>query len=717
MRECCHHCTLPLGGRVVTAEVGGVAHRFCCYGCLLAHQVTRASGEDGEASSIVIRLGLAIFLAMNVMMMSMPGYAPLIYGADAAAFDGPIAHVLRWLAMVFALPVLALLGWPVLRSFALGGWSGGPVADALVLLGTAAAFTLSIVRTVAGSGAVYFDTAVMVLLFVTFGRYLEARARADAGRAIRADLVGSPTRATRIVGTGLIDTAVADLAPEDIVRVVAGEMFPTDGVVLSGSGWVDEALMTGESRMISHRPGSAVAGGTCSVDGCFEVRVVRPAALSAAARIEALLEAARRTASPLERLAEKYARVFLPTTVAIALAAGVWHGWSVNTDAGILAALSVLVVACPCALGIATPVALWFGVVAAARRGIILRDASVLERANRIERVYLDKTGTLTQRTPRLLRCEAAADSPWTPEQLLRRVASLERGQHHPIARATMAAAGLFPVDLPVSDVVVDAGRGIRGLVDGEPMAVGSRAYGEVATDPAFAAEEAGSVGEVYIWSDNRCVGRMVFAEEVRADAAAAVMELRETLALRVGVLSGDSSTPSGAELGLGGLSIESGLSPDDKLARVRAAVDKGRRSGAGVAFVGDGVNDAPALAAADLGIAFGEPADLPRTAADALCITDELLSIPWLLLHARHVVGIVRQNLAIAFGYNAVAVAFAAAGKLDPLIAAAAMLGSSLLVVANARRAGSRRSAALAVRPDGAAGQASWMPSSSSLR
>jgi Cu2+-exporting ATPase len=209
----------------------------------------------------------------------------------------------------------------------------------------------------------------------------------------------------------------------------------------------------------------------------------------------------------------------------------------------------------------------------------------------------------------------------------------------------------------------------------------------------------------------------MVFSEEVRADAAAAVMELRETLALRVGVLSGDSSTPSGAELGLGGLSIERGLSPDDKLTRVRAAVVECRRSGAGVAFVGDGVNDAPALAAADVGIAFGEPADLPRTAADALCISDELLSIPWLLLHARHVVGIVRQNLAIAFGYNTVAVGFAAAGKLDPLIAAAAMLGSSLLVVANARRAGTRHAVAAAVRRDGVAGQASWMPSSSSLR
>lgn len=728
MRESCRHCTLPLGGRVVASEIDGELHRFCCYGCLLAYQVTGASGEEGAASTIVIRLGLAIFLAMNVMMMSMPGYAPHIYGGDAAIFDGPLNQVLRWLAMIFALPVLLLLGWPIVRSFVVGGWSGGPAADALVLIAVAAAFGLSIDRTVAGTGAIYFDTAVMVLLFVTLGRYLEARARADAGHAIRADLTGRPTRSRRIVAGRVVDTAVDELKAGDVVRVHAGDMFPTDGIVVSGRGWVDEALMTGESRLIARRPGSRVAGGTCSADGSFDVRVVRPAAASAAARIEQLLDAARMTRSPLERWAERFAQVFLPATVAIAAAAGLWHGWYRGADSGILVSLSVLVVACPCALGIATPVALWFGVVAAARRGVILRDAGVLERADRVDRVYFDKTGTLTHRTPRLVHCRPLPGCRWSADGLLRRVAALEQGQNHPIARAVVGAAG-GEVELPVRDVAVDPGRGIRGRVDAANLAVGTEWYGDVESIPSDWREQSSDVGRVFVWEGRRCIGVLTFAEEPRSDAVEALRELRVAMALSVGVLSGDSSARAATSLAVDGVALEVGLSPADKLERIQDAVRQSRTAGGAVLYVGDGVNDAPALAAADVGVAFGEPADLPRTAADALCVGDAVSAVPWLLRHSRRVVRVVRQNLGIAFGYNTVAVGFAAAGLLDPLIAAAAMLGSSLLVVANARRAGSsdRETRVPESRPvtkppaDDSphedVPQASWMPSSSNLR
>lgn len=708
MRECCDHCELPLGGRVVASEVDGARHQFCCYGCLLAYQVTGASGEEGEASSVVIRLGLAIFLGMNVMVFSLPGYAPYIYGGDVAVFDGPLNQVLRWLAMCFGLPVLALLGWPILRSFLAGGWGGAAKADGLVLLGASSAFGLSVYRTVTGAPEVYFDTAVMVLLFVTLGRYLEARARADAGRAIRADLTARADRATRLDGGVATAVAVAELSPGDVVRVVAGEMFPTDGVVVDGTGWVDEALMTGESRLVARSPGAAVAGGTCSVDGCFDVRVSRPASLSAAARIEQLLESARRRSSPMERMAERFARVFLPLTVAIAAATFAWHGLRHGIDSGVLAGLSVLVVACPCALGIATPVALWFGVVSAARRGIILRDASVLERAQRVDRVFLDKTGTLSERTPRLLACEPAEGCPWSATELLVRVAALERGQHHPIARAVVAAADAAALDeVRVTEIAIEPGRGIRGRVDDRPLFVGS--------DPAVGTDV------VVVRSAGRLLAILRFREDLRPDAVEALDELRKQLAVEIGVLSGDSSAESLAMLSKEGVNVSVGLSPDEKLDRVRAASEAARRAGGAVAFVGDGVNDAPALAAAEVGVAFGEPADLPRNAADALCINDRLRSIPWLLRHSRKVVRIVRQNLTMAFGYNLIAVALAASGRLDPLVAAVAMLGSSLLVVANARRAGTDRDSAPvaadrdAERRDGA--QTSWMPSSSSLR
>lgn len=712
----CDHCTLPLGGRVVVGQIDGSSHCFCCYGCLLAHQVTRASGEDGQAASLVIRLGLAIFLAMNVMMMSMQGYAPFIYGAEAAV-DGPLHHVLRWLAMCFALPVLFLLGWPILRSFAAGGWAGGAVADALVLLGAVSAFALSVHHTLIGSTAVYFDTAVMVLLFVTLGRYLEARARADAGRAVRAELLAAPTRATLVREGRLIDSEVAALAPGDVVRVVAGEMFPTDGTVLRGEGSVDEALMTGESRLVAHRPGSAVAGGTCSVDGCFEVRVTRPAADSAAARIEKMLEEGRRAQSPMERLADRFARRFLPATLAIAVVAGVLHGVNSGVDVGVLTALSVLVVACPCALGIATPVALWFAVAAAARRGIVLRDAGVLERAGRVDRACFDKTGTLTERTPHLVACDLAAACPWPAAELLRRAAALELGQHHPIARAIVAAAGGDLAGVAVADIRVEPGRGVRGRVEGTPIEIVDAAAIATSLDSTAAAADAGSA--VAVCSDGVPLAVLRFAERLRSDAVASLSELRDELGIGVAVLSGDSAAVALAPLDAARLEIATGLLPQDKLRRVESAAIDARRDGGAVAFVGDGVNDAPALAAADVGIAFGAAADLPRMAADVLCLGGELSAVPWLLRHARRSVRIVRQNLVLAFGYNSIAVALAAAGRLDPLVAALAMLGSSLAVVANARRAG-RLGASRSVdftKARRAAPQWSRISSSSSLR
>jgi len=695
----------------------------------LAHQITGAGGEEGEASSIVIRLGLAIFFGMNVMVMSLPGYAPLIYGPDVVA-DDPLAQVLRVLAMLFAIPALLLLGWPIVRSFVVGGWFAGPTADGLVLLGATSAVILSVFRTLVGTGPVYFDTAVMVLLLVTLGRYLEARARADAGAAIRAGLTRTPTRATRCDGTDRVEVSVAELRVGDLVRVVAGQVFPTDGVIEEGRGSVDEALMTGEPRLIARAVGDRVAGGTHSVDGCYLVRVSRLAESSAAARIEALLESARRRPSPSERMAERFARVFLPLTVSIAALSGMWHALHSGADAGMMSALSVLVVACPCALGIATPVAMWFGMASAARRGVILRDASVLERSARVDKVYFDKTGTLTHRTPRLTVCEALPDCPWSADELLRRVASLEAGQHHPLARAVAATAGSGE-RFPVEDVAIEPGVGIRGRVAGAAMAVRSA---EVVAAPnrrgeSVAGEAApAAIDQVLVSSGGVLVGRLKFAEDLRADAVSAVGVLTRGLGLDVGVLSGDRSLHGLSRLAGEVLNLESGLTPEDKLQRIAGMVAASHRRQGAVAFVGDGVNDAPALAAADVGIAFGDAADLPRKSADVLCVSDRLSSIPWLIRHSRRVVRIVRENLAIAFGYNLVAVGLAAGGWLDPLVAALAMLLSSIAVVSNARRIGSAGGSPGSLEASSAGAQASeraadcqsqgsWMPSSSSLR
>jgi P-type Cu2+ transporter len=675
----CAHCGLPLGRRPVVADVEGQRAQFCCYGCVLALQVTRARGESGAAATILVRLGLAIFFAINVMMMSMPTYVPYVYGADAADETSGLFQLLRVLALVLAAPVIGLLGWPILVGAANGLRRGGANTDALIVLGTVAAYALSVANTIRGAGPVYFDTAAMLLVLVTLGRYLEARAKAEAGAAVRATLAPGPVLATRLRnGTSELVSPEA-LVPGDVVRVGPGDAFPTDGIVLDGMGGVDEAALTGENRPVTKETGSAIAGGTCSIEGLFRVRVTALAAESAAARIAALLAGARRERAPAERLADTVAGVLVPIVVAIALAAGAF--WSVRGSLGdgLLIGLAVLVVACPCGLGIATPIAVWTALVTAARQGVIVRSPAALERAARIRHVLFDKTGTLTERTPCLVSVECAPGSGLSPEELTARAAALENGINHPLARA-IAGVTLLDPDT-VGAVRVVPGRGIRGIINGTPIAIGS---------PRFAAEDRLNIGAQYreydgsivlVWAPGQLLGALRFDEAVRTDAAPAIFALRRQ-GLGVEMVSGDTGAGAVVPALIASHDAALGLSPEDKLAHVRTARQRGN-----VAMVGDGINDAPALAAADLGVAVGCATDLARMTADVAIVSDDLRRVPWLLDYAHRVTAVIRQNLFWAFAYNAGAVAMAAAGTLNPLVASLAMLASSLAVVANARR------------------------------
>ena len=734
----CTHCGLPLGRRSIAATIDGEPGRFCCYGCVLAQQVTRARGEHGAAESILIRLGLAIFFAMNVMMVSMPAYVPYVYGAGAG--DGPLFQVLRVLALAFAAPVIGLLGWPILVSAAHGLRGGAANTDALIVIGTIAAYALSVINTISGRGAVYFDTASMLLVLVTLGRYLEARAKAEAGAAVRATLAPTPAVATRLrVGAGLalpglaLPNAARDtefvppdvLMPGDIVRVAPGDAFPTDGAVVEGSGGIDEAALTGEHRTILKEPGSSIASGTCSVDGLFHVRVTARAADSAAARIAALLVAARRERAPAERLADRVASVLVPVVIAVALAAAAFWTWHAGIDSGVLVGLAVLVVACPCGLGIATPVAVWTALVSAARRGVIVRSAPVLERAADIDSVLFDKTGTLTERTPQLVAIDVAAGVELSQHDLLARAAALEAGLKHPLAAAIAAAwqpesdrecrggsctrpallgaeeaptsgaptrfshtrkAGqALPLHFTATRVQLVPGRGVRGVVGDESLAVGSVRFAAQELGDAQVERYADMEGAVVlVWRPHHLLGVLRFAESPRAEAVAALAALRQA-GLRTGLLSGDARADAVVPALIAAQDAALGLLPQEKVAYLRNL--RWRNTGGAVAMVGDGVNDAPALAAADLGIAVGSATDLARMTADVAIVSDDLRRVPWLITYARRVRRVIRQNLFWAFAYNAVAVVVAAAGALNPLIASTAMLGSSLVVVANARR------------------------------
>jgi len=696
MRGECAHCGLPLGRRPVAGTVDGERAACCCYGCLLALQVTRARGDSGAASAIVIRLGLAIFFSMNVMMVSLPTYVPYVYGVDRGAGDGPLFQVLRVLGMVFAAPVLILLGWPIVSSAARGVRNGGPNADMLIVLGTVAAYALSVRNTVIGSGAVYFDTTTMLLLFVTLGRYLEARAKAEAGAAVRASLAPLPAFATRLHAGAAETVRLEFLAPGDFLRVGPGDAFPTDGIVVDGSGGVDEAALTGESLPVFKEPGTPIAGGTCSVDGLFEVRVTAAVQESTAARIERLLAAARRERTPIERLADRLASVLVPIVMLVAIIAAGWWTQRAGAEHGVLVGLAVLAVACPCALGIATPIAVWTGLVTAARHGVIVRSAALLERIAQIGSVLFDKTGTLTNRTPSLIASEPTADSGLSALQLLGVAAALETGIPHPIARAIVAAAQMHEAGngRVVRDVRVVPGRGVYGHVDGCLVAVGNLGAErpEVRDDIAHSGTEGqgaapyGNASVVPVWGGERMLGTLLFTENVRPDAAPALSRLRG-LRLRVGLLSGDQTADAVVPGLIRREEAEIGLLPEQKVARVRAARRALTRTHQAVAMVGDGINDAPALAAADIGIAVGSATDLARINADVAVVRDDLQCIPWLIVYAGRVERVTRQNLFWAVAYNAVAVTAAAAGVLNPAIASLVMLASSLTVVANASR------------------------------
>jgi Cu2+-exporting ATPase len=674
----CAHCGLPLPRRPARVVLDGRSEACCCYGCVLALTVTRGRGEGGAAAALLVRLGVAVFFTMNVMMVTMPTYAPAIYGS--AHTDGPWFTVLRALGVLLATPVLVLLGGPVLAA-ALRTARSGLGVDALVVVGTFAAYGLSVWHVIVGRPEVYVDTACMLLVLVTAGRYLEAQAKADAGAAVRAVLGPADRPARRLAREGVQPVDPAALAIGERVVVTPGDAFPTDGVVESGEGGVDEAMLTGESTPRLRAPGDEVSGGSCSVDGRFVVRVTRPQAESTAARIAALVRAALGERTHAERLADRAAAWLGPLTIIVALGAGGWWAANVDLGRGVLVALSALVVACPCALGIATPAAMWTAVAAAADRGIVLRSAPVLERLAGIRRVLFDRTGTLTRAIPDVAAVVPLDASAVPASEVLRLAAALEVDVPHPYARALVAAARTGRLDLPpVARLAVVPGRGVTGVVAGRPVTVGDRRL-LLERGVRLGEADAPDAASVWVALDDRAVGRIDLADGVEPDVPRHVAALR-TAGLGVGLVTGAARASGLVPCVFAPGEAACGMLPAEKIAAVRRA----RTTGA-VAMVGDGLNDAPALAAADVGIAVARATDLTRVAADVVLLRPGVAAVPWLVAHARRTVRVARQNLAWAFAYNAGALVLAAAGALTPVVAALAMLASSATVIANARR------------------------------
>lgn len=689
----CVHCALP----VPRSRRGGVGESFCCFGCRVANEITRAGGNSATGS-LQLRLGLGLFLAMNIMAFSGVFYARELFGSPAGAAGGfvDLVELIGYLQMFLGSLVLALLGLPLLvdaverlqRPAGAPGsfrWASRVDANLLIVIGVGSAYVLSAIHTVRGSGSIYYDTAAMILVIVTLGQYLEAGARQKAAASARRLLADLPELAWVRRARGAEQVATAELCPGDLVRVRPGEACAVDGVVDEGRSHVDESSLSGESRPRGVAPGDTVYAGTISLDGQLWVSTREAGSERVVARVQRLLESARAEQPPIQRVVDRVASVFVPGVVTLAAALFLAYAWTGRPTHGLWTALSVLLISCPCALGLAAPLASWHTLRRAAERGILIRSAATLEPASRIRRAFIDKTGTLTRAQLQLTAVDTIADL--DRRGALRLAAAVESSSLHPVAATLVSQAARERVEPPpASEARPLPGLGVEARVEGTRLRLGSPGLLEsigLSPDPCWGAEPDDGV-VVYLADERRPLARFVLAETIRPDAAEAMRALAR-LGVRVELLSGDRRGPVSRVAERLGLPFRAGLLPQDKLNVLTEARDAGEQ----VAMVGDGLNDAPVLGAAHVGFAVGSATDLARQAGSVQLISDRLDRVPLTLAIARHGMRRVRLNLVWAFGYNLVGIGLAAFGLLSPVFAALAMFGSSITVVLVSRGAG----------------------------
>lgn len=652
---------------------------------------TRAAGR---------RAALAAALALPVVVLEMGGHVfPAFHHWQHALLGQTGAWALQ------AALAAVLLAWPGREFYVRGARSlarRAPDMNALVMLGTAAAFAYSLVATFApevlppASRAVYYEAAAVIVALVLLGRWLEARAKGHAGAAIRRLVALAPATAMRLGPAGPEEVPAAGLQPGDRVLVRPGARVPADGIVEEGDSWVDESMLTGEPLPVAKAPGAAVTGGTVNGAGALTVRLTRTGEATTLSRIVALVEGAQGAKLPVQAMVDRITLWFVPAVLVVAaVTVAAWLALGPSLAHALVAGVSVLIIACPCAMGLATPTSIMVGTGKAAELGVLFRQGEALQALQETRVVALDKTGTLTKGAPELTDLEVAEG--FDEAEVLALVAGAEADSEHPIADAIVRGAKVAGLTVPVAaELEAVPGFGVTAAVAGRRVAVGAdRFMRRLEADPtplAASAEALARAGKtpVYAAIDGRLAAVLAVADPIKASTPAAIAALH-ALGLRVAMITGDDRRTAQAiadQLGIDEVLAE--VLPDGKVAAVRELQAAGRK----VAFVGDGINDAPALAAADVGLAIGTGTDIAIESADVILMAGDLRGIPNALALSRATLTNIRQNLFWAFAYNTVLIPVAAGVLypslgvlLSPVLAAAAMGFSSVFVLSNALR------------------------------
>lgn len=665
---------------------------------------TTETGDSPELRDMTRRFWVGLALTIPVFALEMGGHLVDIHHLIGQQTS-------NWVQLLFGTPVVLWAGWP----FFVRAWTSVKNRSlnmfSLIALGTGVAWVYSIVGTVMpqvfpaefqahdGAVAIYFEAAAVITVLVLLGQVLELRAREKTSGAIRALLDLAPKEAVRVKSDGTDERVPLDTVQVgESLRVRPGEKVPVDGQLIDGKGTVDESMVTGEPMPVAKAPGSKVTAGTLNQTGGFVMRAEKVGADTLLSQIVHMVAAAQRSRAPIQRMADQVAGWFVPVVIAVAALAFVaWFVWGPSPafSYALIAAVAVLIIACPCALGLATPMSIMVGVGRGAQSGVLIRDAEALERMEKVDTLVVDKTGTLTEGRPKVVTVQPVEG--FDAGDVLQKLASVERASEHPLAAAIVADA--LERNLPLSAVTdfdSPVGKGVVGVVDGARIVCGGAkllAENGMEVDTLTAAAEAVSAKAatvIFVGIDGRLAGFVGIADPIKASTAQAIAALRQAK-IRVVMLTGDGKTTAqavGRELGIDEVVAE--VLPEDKASVVQRLKAEGRV----VAMAGDGVNDAPALAAADVGIAMGTGTDVAMESSGVTLLHGDLMGIVKARQLSRATMGNIRLNLWFAFGYNVLGIPVAAGVLypffgilLSPVVAAAAMALSSVSVIANSLR------------------------------